>query len=334
VDAHGRRRQRRAGRLERRRERAVGLLPRPSRSYLGWERAQPGRRFGPQMVPLDGAGRSASISACTPRPARPRLLALSARPVVTSPAAARPPVEEPRRTPRSPRLARELQRTSGARLAAGLDLVGLPLPPHGSGQLRPRPGSACRAGSARSRPGAYLSASAASTARASVVDARAGDGLEPHHARGAERSASPSLARQGCRRGRVDQDRGTRENEWVTARRGTNRRTGASLAAGLDPGTRSTARCAASWWRTTATPRPRSAARARRLPDNHWSATRETWLQWAFEPLAARTPQPEDLCHIFTERPVYRPDETVHVKATCAAASGGRSRRSASRVPS
>src|SRR5207245_8285246 len=40
----------------------------------------------------------------------------------------------------------------------------------------------------------------------------------------------------------------------------------------------------------------------------------ETWIQWAVGPLAPRTPPPEDLCHIFTERPVYRPDETVHVK--------------------
>ena len=27
-----------------------------------------------------------------------------------------------------------------------------------------------------------------------------------------------------------------------------------------------------------------------------------------------RGPQPEDLCHIFTERPVYRPEEEVHIK--------------------
>ncbi|HUJ25458.1 MAG TPA: MG2 domain-containing protein [Myxococcales bacterium] len=48
--------------------------------------------------------------------------------------------------------------------------------------------------------------------------------------------------------------------------------------------------------------------------DNHWSPTHERWLQWAFEPLAGRGPQPEDLCHIFTERPVYRPEEEVHIK--------------------
>src|SRR5512143_2867446 len=45
-----------------------------------------------------------------------------------------------------------------------------------------------------------------------------------------------------------------------------------------------------------------------------WSATHERWLQWAFRPLLGRGPQPEVLCHIFTERPVYRPEEEVHIK--------------------
>ena len=51
-----------------------------------------------------------------------------------------------------------------------------------------------------------------------------------------------------------------------------------------------------------------------RYADNQWSDSRETWLQWAFAPLANRGPQPETLCHIFTERPVYRPEEHVHIK--------------------
>jgi uncharacterized protein YfaS (alpha-2-macroglobulin family) len=51
-----------------------------------------------------------------------------------------------------------------------------------------------------------------------------------------------------------------------------------------------------------------------RYIDNQWSRSRETWLDWAFQPLEARGPQPEILCHLFTERPVYRPDEDVHLK--------------------
>jgi len=48
--------------------------------------------------------------------------------------------------------------------------------------------------------------------------------------------------------------------------------------------------------------------------DNQWSPTRARWLQWTEEPLDHRRPQPKTLCHIFTERPVYRPEEPVHIK--------------------
>ena len=48
--------------------------------------------------------------------------------------------------------------------------------------------------------------------------------------------------------------------------------------------------------------------------DNRWSPTQGRWLSWVYEPLDTRGPQPEDLCHIFTERPVYRPEEEVHIK--------------------
>ncbi|MCU0290467.1 MAG: hypothetical protein MUF10_00540 [Thermoanaerobaculaceae bacterium] len=48
--------------------------------------------------------------------------------------------------------------------------------------------------------------------------------------------------------------------------------------------------------------------------DNRWQPTRQTWLQWTHESLAGRPEIPRRLCHIFTERPVYRPEETVHIK--------------------
>jgi uncharacterized protein YfaS (alpha-2-macroglobulin family) len=56
----------------------------------------------------------------------------------------------------------------------------------------------------------------------------------------------------------------------------------------------------------------------RRAPElyenNTWSVDRSTWLQWAFEQLDYRETPPVSLCHIFTERPVYRPEEEVHIK--------------------
>lgn len=48
--------------------------------------------------------------------------------------------------------------------------------------------------------------------------------------------------------------------------------------------------------------------------DNQWSVNRTPWLQWTHEKLSDRGPQPEVVSHIFTERPVYRPEEEVHIK--------------------
>lgn len=48
--------------------------------------------------------------------------------------------------------------------------------------------------------------------------------------------------------------------------------------------------------------------------DNLWSDSSGIWLQWTQYELSSRAPRAEQVCHIFTERPVYRPDEPVHVK--------------------
>lgn len=48
--------------------------------------------------------------------------------------------------------------------------------------------------------------------------------------------------------------------------------------------------------------------------DGRWSPTHQTWLQWTQEDLADRRAAAQTLCHIFTERPVYRPEETVYIK--------------------
>jgi uncharacterized protein YfaS (alpha-2-macroglobulin family) len=61
-----------------------------------------------------------------------------------------------------------------------------------------------------------------------------------------------------------------------------------------------------------------------RYHDNQFSHDHATWLQWAFESLASRGAQPEHPCHIFTERPVYRPEEEVHIKGYLRLREGGR----------
>lgn len=48
--------------------------------------------------------------------------------------------------------------------------------------------------------------------------------------------------------------------------------------------------------------------------DNNWQSSRDTWLQWTQAALTDRSEPDRDLVHIFTERPIYRPEEPVHIK--------------------
>ena len=54
-------------------------------------------------------------------------------------------------------------------------------------------------------------------------------------------------------------------------------------------------------------------------PDSYtasgWSAQQGSWLDWTIDPqLGNRAPQAQTLCHVFTERPIYRPGDPVHIK--------------------
>jgi uncharacterized protein YfaS (alpha-2-macroglobulin family) len=51
-----------------------------------------------------------------------------------------------------------------------------------------------------------------------------------------------------------------------------------------------------------------------RYQDNQWSSDRSQWLQWTMQNLENREPPAVVLAHIFTERPVYKPEESVHIK--------------------
>ncbi len=45
-----------------------------------------------------------------------------------------------------------------------------------------------------------------------------------------------------------------------------------------------------------------------------WVESRADWLQWTEEEISSRGEQPQGLAHLFVERPVYRPEEPVHIK--------------------
>ena len=48
--------------------------------------------------------------------------------------------------------------------------------------------------------------------------------------------------------------------------------------------------------------------------DNHWYSSRRGWLSWLRQKPRQIKDQPVRKAHIFSERPVYRPDEPVHIK--------------------
>lgn len=48
--------------------------------------------------------------------------------------------------------------------------------------------------------------------------------------------------------------------------------------------------------------------------ENHWGADGRNWLQWTQNPLPSRI-TPKQVCHVFTERPMYKPDQPIHIKA-------------------
>ena len=51
-----------------------------------------------------------------------------------------------------------------------------------------------------------------------------------------------------------------------------------------------------------------------RFQDGAFTSTGERWLQWTLRDLALRGPQAKNLVHLFTERPVYKPEEPAHLK--------------------
>ncbi len=172
------------------------------------------------------------------------------------------------------------------------------------------------------RPGTYLvglrrldGSSARSWMRVQVTDLSVTTVEEPYAVRFAVTSLSTGAPIAGARV-RVEaiiNERG--ESSWQTVFEGTT--DAAGMARYDAPG-----------------PNPRRSVQIARLnvvkgddhlvldprlaPDGYanglWSNTGFTWLQWTQQYLGNRGSQAQLLAHLFTERPVYRPDEPVHLK--------------------
>ncbi|WP_455203333.1 Ig-like domain-containing protein, partial [Kaarinaea lacus] len=48
--------------------------------------------------------------------------------------------------------------------------------------------------------------------------------------------------------------------------------------------------------------------------NNYWRSLGDTWLQWAVSSLTPRKASKENLCHLFSDRPLYKPEDEVHIK--------------------
>jgi uncharacterized protein YfaS (alpha-2-macroglobulin family) len=107
---------------------------------------------------------------------------------------------------------------------------------------------------------------------------------------------------------------GARHKEWVTLMQGTTGADGTYRwpAYGKGQYSSSVRRIVVRQGRDVLVLDPTRAPD--RYADNNWSGPSGTWLQWAFESLNGRAEPPRLLCHVFTERPVYRPEEKVYIK--------------------
>ncbi len=56
----------------------------------------------------------------------------------------------------------------------------------------------------------------------------------------------------------------------------------------------------------------------------NWTKPEDAWLGWTTDPETERAQAQRTLCHVFTERPIYRPEEPVHIKGFVRAYVGGR----------
>ena len=55
----------------------------------------------------------------------------------------------------------------------------------------------------------------------------------------------------------------------------------------------------------------------------NWTKPESPWLSWTTNPAVDRSEAPRALCHVFTERPIYRPEEPVHIKGYVRTYRGG-----------
>ena len=107
---------------------------------------------------------------------------------------------------------------------------------------------------------------------------------------------------------------GQRDDDFVTLAQGTTGADGAltlvaPLAKGRDGETASLRRIVVTKADDTLVLEPGRGPQ--QYADGTWNKPNSPWLSWMAAPVADRRPKPQVLCHVFTERPIYRPEEPV-----------------------
>jgi len=291
-------------------------------------------RFGPQAIPIEGRGQERVDlrihkvppfdRSFWPFPDRPLVVDEKQRP--PGPGEAPEPFEDPTRPITADELKRQIATLGSPPVSA---LVTLPLRRDGGAStfgLDLRPHLEKIAG--RDAPGTYLVGLrdlAGDETRSwmwlQVTDLTLSTVEEPYHVRFLVSSLSTGRPVAGARV-RVEGVRFATRSVWETFGEGETDALGAFVwpAPGREEN-RAVRRIVVEKDGDTLVLDP--ARPPERYADNQWSADRTSWLQWAFEPLGDRGPQPQTLAHIFTERPVYRPEEEVHVKGYLRGREGG-----------
>jgi uncharacterized protein YfaS (alpha-2-macroglobulin family) len=279
-------------------------------------------RYGPQMIPLAGRGYSqADVRIQTVDPLDRSFWPFPAAPVTTDDNA-RPPAPGEQAAPWTE--AAPIDQNTLQSEIAGLGSPGV-------STLAPLPlttlGPSARFGldlggefariSGRNNPGTYLIGLRAldqpgnrSWMRLQVTDLSLTTVEEEHSLRFVVTSLSTARPVAGAT---VEVD-GTDNGKWVEMADGATGADGIYVWRVPDGETASLARIVVTKADDTLVVDPSQA------PDRYtadgWTAQGSGWLSWVTNAnLDSRHPAPQILCHIFTERPIYRPDDPVHVKA-------------------
>lgn len=314
ADAHGRPLQVKA-------ESEVFLHFPPKPKYLQWQVGHGiVERFGPQQLPLEGRGFGRVDLRIYPiDPHNHSFWPFPDRAVTTDEQSAPPaPGEEPAPIARPTAyldgrtLARYIRTLGSPPLST---LVKLPLDANGSAArfgLDLKPHLTALAGA--QQPGTYLvgirrldESSQRSWVRVQVTDLS----LTTVNEEGSVRFAVNSLSTGAPVAGAEVIVEGEQRGEWISLFQ-TRTDSDGMARWSLRGGNASVHRLVVRNGRDLLVLNPRRAPD--RYADNHWSGPEGTWLQWT-QTMSPAEPEPSrTLCHVFTERPVYRPEEKVYVK--------------------